>query len=212
MRVAEELETRPDGSNPVSGLRRYRRPKKDRALSPEELARLGATLDSKKKKHPHLVAFFTLLLLTGCRKSELLNLEWRDYRDGHLHLRDSKTRPKTVFLSSQARAVLGGLRTKSGRRVFPPPKRGRNGMSNHRFWQNLIREADLKGLRIHDLRHTFASYAVRIGVSLIVTGLLLGHRNPQSTLRYAHMDDATMRNAVELVDNGLANRNEGVAS
>ena len=208
MREAEECGARPVDSNPVLGLRRYRRHKKERVLSRDEMARLGRGLDDLAETHPLQSALIRLIVLTGCRKGELQRLEWKDYRDGHLHLTDSKTGPKKVFLSDAARAVLDGLNTRRSKLVFPPArKRGREGsgkMFVDHLWSDLRREIGLSDVRLHDLRHNFASVAIRQGERLNAIGTMLGHHQPETTLRYIHLDDLTMREAVRTVDGALA--------
>ena len=100
---------RPEGSNPCRGIRRYRRKGRERFLSDEEVRRLSARLSAHADTSPGQVAVVRLLLLTGCRKSEILTLRWSDYREGHLFLRDSKTGPRTVWLSRPARDILDGF-------------------------------------------------------------------------------------------------------
>ena len=109
MRQAELYGYRPEGSNPCAGIRRYRRKGRERFLSEQELCRLGSVLDSHEVQHPRDAAFIRLLLLTGCRKSEISTLQWSDYREGRLFLRDGKAGPRTVWLSSPARALLDAL-------------------------------------------------------------------------------------------------------
>jgi integrase len=200
MNEAEEMNARPENSNPVLGLRRYRRPKKQRVLTPDEWARLGAALEKLKKKYPREVSFFLLLILTGCRKGELKNLRWLDYRDGSLHLLDSKTGPKEIILCSHARRVLDELKTKRSGLVFPPKRKGVRGSWIDEFWWELRREIGLDDVRVHDLRHSYASVAIRLKINLIVIGLLLGHNDTESTQRYAHLDDQMMRDAMQLAD------------
>ena len=98
MREAEAMGLRPQGSNPCLGIRRYRRKGRARFLSDEEIRHLSARLSAHAETAPQQVAVVRLLLLTGCRKSEILTLRWSDYREGHLFLRDSKTGPRTVWL------------------------------------------------------------------------------------------------------------------
>ena len=100
MKGAEAMGLRPEGSNPCRGIRRYRRKGRERFLSDEELRQLSRRLSACSGRHPRQVAVIRLLLLTGCRKSEILTLRWSEYRDGHLFLRDSKTGPRTVWLSN----------------------------------------------------------------------------------------------------------------
>lgn len=151
---AELLGYRPEVSNPVRGIRRYWRKGRERFLSEEELRRLGGSLSAHEAEQPLLVAAVRLLLLTGCRKSEVLTLRWSDYREGHLHLRDSKSGPRTVWLSGAAREVLGSI-VRTGAWVFPgrhanqPPNRS----WLTPFWYRVRAEADLSDVRLHDLRH-----------------------------------------------------------
>ena len=106
MAQAEAYGYRPEGSNPCKGIRRYRRKGRERFLSTEEIRRLGMALSHREETARMNVAIIRLLLLTGCRHSEIVILRWREYRDGHLHLEDSKTGPRMVWLSSPARTIL----------------------------------------------------------------------------------------------------------
>ena len=115
---AEIYGYRPEDSNPCRGIRRYRRRGRERFLGPEELRRFGAALDCYATRRPLAAAAVRLILLTGCRKSEILNLEWVFYREGKLFLPDSKTGLRTIWLSAPARAVLDAL-PRTGRQVFP---------------------------------------------------------------------------------------------
>ncbi len=206
MAEAEEMGARPQGSNPVKGVRRYRMPKMERVLTAKEMARLGAALEARKVKYPLETAFITLVVLTGCRKGELQSLNWRDYRDGHLYLPDSKTGPKTIFLSSNARRVLDGIETKRCGLVFPQPRNGTGGLNIELYWYGLRREIGLEDVRIHDLRHNYASVAVRLGENLTVIGTLLGHKKLDTTLRYAHLNDGMMVDAVARVGEAMTRK------
>ena len=119
LRQAEIYGYRPEGSNPCHGIRRYRRRGRERFLGPEELRRLGAALDRHARRRPIAAAAIRLLLLTGCRKSEILDLQWTDYREGKLFLRDSKTGPRTVWLAAPSRQDMA-LAAALGRRCAPP--------------------------------------------------------------------------------------------
>ena len=114
---------RPEGTNPCRGIRRYRRKGRERFLSDEELRRLSARLSAHADEYPGQVAVIRLLLLTGCRKGEILTLRRSDYREGHLFLRDSKTGPRTVWLSGPARKVLDSL-DRTGVWMFPSSRKG----------------------------------------------------------------------------------------
>ena len=164
MTEAELLGYRAEGSNPVRGIRRYRRKGRERFLSEEEIRKLAGVLSANKRKRPLPVAAVRLLLLTGCRKSEILTLRWSDYREGHLHLRDSKTGPRTVWLSEPAREVLASIRGK-GAWVFPArnARHPRDRSFLTPFWRRVRAEAGLRDVRPHDLRHTYATFALRRG-------------------------------------------------
>ena len=109
MREAEAMRLRPQRSNPCQGFRRYRRKGRERFPSDDEIRRLSARLSAREGRHPEQVAIMRLLLPTGCRKGEILTLRRSDYREGHPFLRDSKTGPRTVWLSEPACRVLDGL-------------------------------------------------------------------------------------------------------
>ena len=200
MREAEAMGLRPEGSNPCRGIRRYRRKGRERFLSDDEIRRLSAALSAHAERKPLQVAAIRLLLLTGCRKSEIVTLRWSDYREGRLFLRDSKTGPRTVWLSSSARKVLDGIE-RTGRWVFPAPRTG--GPSGRGwldpFWFTIRAEADLNDVRLHDLRHTHASIALRQGETVLAIGRLLGHRSAKTTLKYTHAADAMVLDAAETV-------------
>ena len=200
MREAERMGYRPEDSNPCRGIRRYRRKGRERFLSDDEIRSLSTVLSTRAERYPSQVAAVRLLLLTGCRKSEILTLRWSDYREGHLFLRDSKTGPRTVWLSRPARTILDRL-PRSGRWVFPAPRAGgpRNEVWLYRFWQDARAEAGIEDVRLHDLRHTHASIALRTGATVLGIGRLLGHADPQTTLKYTHPADTMIDAAAETV-------------
>ncbi len=207
MREAERMGLRPEGSNPCRGIRRYRRKGRERFLSDDEIRRLSARLSAHEARWPEQVAVIRLLLLTGCRKGEVLTLRWSDYRDGNLFLRDSKTGPRTVWLSQPARSVLDGLERKS-RWIFPAsrgdrPDRPRDGSWLDYFWRRVRAETALEGVHLHDLRHTVASLALRQGETVLAIGRLLGHRRPETTLKYIHIADTMVHDAAETVGAAL---------
>ena len=198
MRQAEIYGYRPEGSNPCTGIRRYRREGRERFLSASELRRLARVLDGHEARHPREAAFVRLLLLTGCRKSEVATLAWSDYREGRLFLRDSKTGPRTVWLSLPAREILDGLEREGGW-VFPSTRRqGPVSLTMFEtFWRRVREEAEIADVRLHDLRHTYASIAIMGGESVTTTARLLGHNDAQTTLKYAHLSDRSVREATD---------------
>ena len=198
MRQAELYGYRPEGSNPCTGIRRYRRKGRERFLSEPELRRLGTVLDGHEARHPREVTFVRLLLLTGCRKGEIATLAWSDYREGRLFLRDGKTGPRTVWLSSPARAILDGL-PREGKWVFPSTRLSGPISTQvfETFWRQVREEAGIADVRLHDLRHSYASIAIMQGESVTVTARLLGHNDAQTTLKYAHLSDRSVREAAD---------------
>ena len=205
LKGAEALGHRTDASNPCIGIKRHRLRGRSRFLTSREVHRLGAALDAHEARAPAAVAVVRLLLLTGARQGEIRGLQWRDYREGNLYLPDSKTGPRTVWLSSAARSVLDSL-LQAGRWVFPKPC-GSGPMSTealYRHWRILRDNADLPGVRLHDLRHSYASFALRQGETVLTIGRLLGHRDPNTTLRYLHFADPLARQSTETIGTVLA--------
>ena len=123
MTCAETYGYRPEGSNPCKGIKRYRRRGRERFLSEQEVHRLGVVLKKHEKTFPMHVAIIRLLLLTGCRSKEIVTLQWKEYRERHLHLTDSKTGPRMVWLSSPARQIVEGF-PRIAPWIFPSPGTG----------------------------------------------------------------------------------------
>ena len=189
---------------PCKNIKRYRRRARERFLSPDEIRRIVEVLNRYVETRPFQVAVIRLLLLTGCRKGELLTLKWQDYREGKLFLRDSKSGPRTVWLSSATREVLDRLPRKN-EWVFPSPYRYAEHLAEITdFWQEVRAEAGLHEVRVHDLRHTFASQAAIQGIPLPVVARLLGHAQVQMTLRYAHVSDRDVEAAAERIGGVMA--------
>ena len=204
LRQAEIYGYRKNNSNPCAGLRRYRRRGRERFLSVDEIRTLGASLLEQEAVGQLPAAVVRLLLLTGCRQGEIRTLLWQDYRKGNLFLRDSKTGPRIVWLSSSARLVLDRLpRTDSW--VFPSAKGGRPMSTDvlYGFWRKLREAAAMPDLRLHDLRHSYATFGLREGETVVTIGRLLGHRDPTTTLKYIHLADTMARDAVEAVGAAL---------
>ena len=205
MAQAEAYGYRPEGSNPCKGIRRYRRNGRERFLSEDEIRRLGRALSHHDENSPMNVAIIRLLLLTGCRSREIVTLRWREYRDGHLHLADSKTGPRMVWLSSPARTILD-RQSRTSPWVFPSTRTGKSVDLTFvgSFWRRFRLEAGLSDVRLHDLRHTYASIAVMKGENIITVGRLLGHNDPGTTLKYTHLSDDKTAEAAEAMGSLLA--------
>ena len=177
------------------------------------MARLGRALEANEERWPEAVAAIRLLALTGCRRSEVLNLRWRDIGDNALDLADSKIGPRAVPLGEAARAHVGTL---PGPRdtdafLFPRYAEGRGQYSLAACWHAVCDDAKLGRLRLHDLRHTAASQAVMSGENLPLIGKLLGHRRHRTTASYAHLADDHQIGAAEKVGSIIAKAMEGPA-
>ena len=191
--------------NPARGIRRNRRPALT-LLSCEEIARLHKVLDAQTRKGSRKQAdIVRLLLLTGCRRGEIMGLRWSEVHDGMLALADGKTGPRTVPLGNRARAILDRQPRGGSPFVFLSPLDPARPRGPHLpFWYRVRREAGIEDVRLHDLRHTMASHAVMNGVPIPVVSRLLGHSNVQMTLRYAHLADREIEAAAERIGEEMA--------
>ena len=204
MNQAEAWGLRPDRTNPCYHVRKYKERKRERFLSPEELARLGLALEAEEAHAPTAVTAFRLLLYTGARLSEIQTLKWEYIRGNRIHLPDSKTGAKTIPLNGPALEVLAGARREGGNPwVIAGTAEGSHLTDLQKPWRRVRKAAGLDDVRIHDLRHTFASEAVMAGESLPMVGKILGHTQPQTTARYAHLADDPLQGASERVATSL---------
>ena len=217
----------PDGCNPATRIEKYPEHRRERFLTSTELARIGSALreaettgipwvvDESKPNARHIpkqdknrrtifgpfvTAAVRLLLFTGCRLREILHLNWEyiDTERGLLLLPETKTGRRTVVLNAPALAVLASL-PRVGPYVIPAgdPKRPRHDLK--RLWGAVSRRAKLEGVRLHDLRHTYASVGAGGGLGLPVIGKLLGHSQSATTERYAHLDNDPLKRASETI-------------
>ena len=194
-------------ANPTRGVRRNPRPKPTRFLSQAEIERLHTALDAHRGRGSgrQQADIIRLLLLTGCRKGELVRLRWFEVGEDTLHLTDTKTGPRTVFLNAQARSILARQPRTESPYVFPSLADASETRSSElSLWRKVRRKAGIEDVRLHDLRHTFASYAVMQSVPLPVVSRLLGHAGTRMTLRYAHVSDRETEAAAERVGEALA--------
>ncbi|MCC7133505.1 MAG: integrase arm-type DNA-binding domain-containing protein [Gemmatimonadales bacterium] len=211
--AAVQAGLRPDGVNPCRHFPRFKERSRTRFLTGEELTRLGAALTAAEAGRWNNVngeplppapwqsiAAVRLLALTGCRRGEILDLRWAevDLERGHLRLRDTKSGESVRPLSGAARAILEGLpQSRPDNRVLPGTKGRRHEIKP--AWMAVRRLAGLDDVRLHDLRHTVASRSQHSGHSLLVTGSLLGHRNLQTTQKYAHLVADPVQEAADRV-------------
>jgi integrase len=219
--LAEDWKLRPEGSNPCRGVKRYAEHKVERFLSADELARLGAALASEEAGAVPMppsegrlgcrrptgtraasIAALRLLLLTGCRVGEVLSLRWENVNLERrlLLLSDSKTGAKPVFLSTAAATFIGTLPRMAGTEyVFPGDRPGKPIVSLRKSWERICKIAKIDALRLHDLRHSYASVGAADGLSLPVIGALLGHSQPATTARYAHLAASPLHEAADAI-------------
>ena len=191
--LAELWGLRPDGSNPCRHVKKFKEEKRERYLSADELARLGEVLrecEQEGLETQPTINLYRLLLLTGCRLSEIQTLKWDyvDFENAALHLPDSKSGSKTVHLGPPALKILIGIESIEGNPwVITGKLENTHLQEPQRPWRRIRARAGLDDVRIHDLRHTFASIAVSGGHGLPMIGKLLGHTQVQTTARYAHL-------------------------
>ena len=192
--------------NPARGIRPNRRRKLTRFLSRGEIARLHRALDGRSREADRQPAdIVRLLLLTGCRRGEIVGLRWFEVGEDALMLVDSKTGPRRVPLNGPARRILKRQPRGESPFVFPSPRDpSRPRCSELRLWRQVRKEAGIEDVRLHDLRHTHASHAVMNGVPVPVVSRLLGHSNTRMTLRYAHLGDRDIEAEAERIGAAIA--------
>lgn len=220
----------PEATNPARGIDKFKESRRERFLTDEELERLGRaireaetagipwTVDESKPTAKHVpkagratkigasaAAALRLLLFTGCRLREILHLRWEhvDMGRGCLFLSDSKSGRKTVILNAPALTVLNALE-RVGPYVVPgdDPEKPRHDLK--RPWDAVTKRAGLTGVRLHDLRHTYASFGAGGGLGLPIIGRLLGHAQAATTARYVHLDNDPLRRASEEIAGRIA--------
>lgn len=196
-------------TSPVRGVKRFADKRGNRYLSQQELVALGEALRRAEAdgENPSAVAILKLLIFTGARKGEIERLTWPevDFLAGYLKLADSKTGQKAFPLNAGALQVLyDQIRTAGTDYVFPAYRGDGYYEGTPKVWQRIRSIAGLNDVRLHDLRHSFASIAVAGGASLPIIGALLGHAHSATTQRYAHLSDDPLRAASEAIGNQLS--------
>ena len=209
-RLAEGWGMVPEGCNPCRSVARFPERKRERFLTDAEFARLGRVLDeavTQGSATPTSVAAIRLLSLTGCRKNEILSLRWKevDLEAREIHLADAKTGPRTVQLPPMAVRILQDLpRRADSPWVFPGRDPERHLSTVTHLWYDVRARAGLEDVRLHDLRHSFASRALALGETLPVIGKLLGHSDIETTARYAHLAQDSIHETAERIAESIA--------
>jgi integrase len=215
---AEKHGLRPDGSNPCRHVDKYREGRRERFLSQAELARLGDALReaaSDNSATPWTIAAIRLLMFTGARRNEILTLRWEYVSEEHgcLMLPDSKTGRKAIHLNPPALALLQTIPRREGNPyVICGEKAGQHLVNLEKPWRRIRNAAKLEDVRLYDLRHSFASVAASGGQSLVVIGKMLGHSQPATTARYAHLADDPVKAASDAVGRHIAAAMEGASA
>lgn len=218
---------RADGKNPCRHVEKFEESSRERFLSETEVYALGHALQEYEeenkflKEHPHkkkkgkkvkdqttlyVTAAIRLLLLTGARRNEILTLKWQDvdFERKLIRLQESKTGQKTIYLSAPALLILSDIPRIENNPYVIVGKKERSHLVNIKdAWGDIRSKAKLKDVRIHDLRHNYASTAMASGHHLKVIGTLLGHSNTKTTERYAHLANDPLQTANEAISNRI---------
>lgn len=210
MKTAERLQLRPPQSNPCRKIARLKTRRRLRFLTLAEVEALGGALARLQSLAPEDCDMIRMLLLTGARKNEIAGLRWGEINGHFLHLSETKTGPSTRYLGAAARDLLDRRRkTLAGgpgaeQYVFDLARTGRRPRLRDTIWRKARQEAGIEGVRLHDLRHTFASHAVMNGVTLPTVSRLLGHALIESSEIYAHLSETSVREASNRVGSRIA--------
>ncbi len=208
---AELWEYRPQNSNPCRGVPKHPGKKMNRFLSDEELERLNQVLDERAGADAasnYTIAALRLLIYTGCRLGEVLSLRWEDVnlKEDFIHLKDSKVGERGIPLNESAKSVILSLKKQADNPyVFCGDKTGTHLVTIQKTWDRVRQKAGIPDVRIHDLRHSFASFALKKGVSLYGVSKLLGHKNIATTTRYAHLELEELKKLTNIVDQAFSN-------
>lgn len=211
--LAERWGLRPEGSNPCRYIQKFKERSRQRFLSEAELARLGVALAKAESSGspPAAIAAIRLLILTGARKSEIRTLQWRSVKfdrrliDLSERKNDGTIDQKIIYLNAPALNLLAGLPRIAGNPyVLPGAREGAHIVNVEDTWRRVRKTAGLEDVRIHDLRHSFASVGASAGFSLPLLGALLGHTQIATTQRYAHLANEPVRQTNEAIGARIA--------
>ena len=199
----------PPRRNPALSIRRYKEYRRERFLSPDEYRRLTRVLDEAQADgsvFPTAIPAILLLILTGCRKNEIVTLRWDhiDRTASELLLRDGKTGARRVMLTPAVEWVLERIPSIEGNPwVIAGQNPGDHLKNLDAIWLRLRKRAGLDDVRIHDCRHSYASRAPAIGEAIPLIGEVLGHRKFSTTARYAHLARDSIQNAAARITGSI---------
>jgi len=212
---AERHGHRPDGSNPCRHVEKFKEEKRERFLSGSEMSRLGyilARAEREGSEMPSVIHAIRLLIFSGARLSEILTLKWNevDLERGCLTLSDSKTGAKVIHLNAPALELLASIERIDGNPyVVVGRKIGAHLVNLEKPWRHIRSAAGLEDIRLHDLRHSFASVGAAAGYGLPVIGALLGHTQAATTHRYAHLASDPLKQASDAIGKQIADALDG---
>jgi len=205
MNLAEKWEYRALNSNPCRHIDRYKEKGREVYLTMSKIEKIGLAIkELEKTESPYILAAIKMLLFTGRRTSEILTLRWEylDFENSKMHLPETKTGAKTFHLSSTTKQLLFSLPSREGF-VFKSVVSGKRVTIVRHIWKKICKLADIDNVRVHDLRHTYASLAIHQGFSLPIISKMLGHTDTRTTERYAHLHDDPVNQAVDKIDQQL---------
>ena len=212
---AERRGLRAQGTNPAALVTRYPEHRLERFLTGKELARVAEAIEKTEKEIdqlPTTTLALRLLLLTGMRAGEVLSLRWDDvdWERGFIVLPDSKTGRKALPLTAPVRELLANAERQAGNPYVCFGSRDGEPLATlQHVWQRVRESAGLEDVRLHDLRHSFASVGASAGLGLYIVGKVLGHSSPQTTARYAHLAEDPVRAGAERIASEIARALEG---
>lgn len=205
--LSERWGLREEGTNPCSGIQRYCEKSRERVLTDRELEAIDRELTSGRY-HQSVVLAIRLLFVTGCRLREILNMKWEfiDWDARLIRFPDSKTGAKTVDMNPSVQSLLADAHQLDGNPyVCWGSVRSQPRIQIHRPWKKICEACGIPDVRLHDIRHTFASTAISHGANLIEVRDLLGHSDVQTTQRYAHLETEARREASRKVSGVIRN-------
>lgn len=206
--LAGQLELVSKNQNPASKIKRHRLKTHDRILSSQELRSLGKTLSYNFTKYPTKTLALLFLILTGCREKEVLNMQWANIEGNQYFFPDTKTGPRTMYLPRSVRSILELQLQYCGDSnwIFPAVRNPEKPcLSLFEFWKRVCVDANLPNVRLHDLRHNYASWAAMNGIDLFLIGKMLGQKSIESTNRYVHYLKCSIASLTRTAQNAIAN-------